>query len=165
MTNEKHIKKSTISNVLIGSLIVFVFLSISSIVFFFFFSSMYSTETNFSPQITIIPFFTPTSTAMVSETNNAEIIATPSITKNDQGFSIGLKVKVHGTGGDGLRVHQDVGQSSATIYLAQEDEIFTISDGPVINGGYEWWKIESTTSPNLSGWVVEDFIQIIVSTT
>jgi hypothetical protein len=163
MATEKNPKKEIIPNVLIGSLVVFIFLSISAIVFFLSISSLYPPITNYPPQITIITYNTPTTTSFINKVDNS--IATPTPKIDNQRFSKGLRVKVHGTGGDGLRVHQEAGQSSPTIYLAQENEILTINDGPVITGGFEWWKIESTSAEYFSGWVVEDFLQIMVSTT
>lgn len=70
---------------------------------------------------------------------------------------------VKGTGGDGLRIHQDAGQNSPTIYLAIDGDLFTIADGPIVTGGYVWWKIESTSAEKISGWAAEDFLQIQIS--
>lgn len=116
---------------------------------------------DYSPQFTIIPYRTSTAILSLEKTNDSRSASTPN--GSDQRFSSGLKVKVYGTGSDGLRIHQAAGQSSPTIYLAPEGSVFIVIDGPIVTGGFAWWKIEDKENGNIKGWVVEDYLQIVLN--
>jgi len=154
--NKNRIDKKIL---LTNSLIVFLFLVVISIVFVFFLRYLYPPSVNQPPQVTVIGYKTPT---IESQEKNGLIIT---VTQNipPQKYSKGLKVKIQGTGGEGLRIHQDAGQGSPTIYLAQDGEIFIVNEGPVVSGGYVWWKIESTTPEKIIGWAVEDYFAIVIN--
>ena len=158
--NKKH-NPLHLRTILFSSLIVFLFLAFVSLGLIFLLTSYYPSEQNFLPQITIIAYDTPTTAANDDE---SFISATATTDLRLQNFSKGLKVIIHGTGGDGLRIHQEPGESSPTIYLAAEGDLFSIEEGPTLTGGYIWWKIKSLLHEKMSGWAAEDFLQIAINT-
>lgn len=157
---QKH-NSPSLRTILISSLIVFLFLAIVTTGLILFLTSYYPAEQIVLPQITIIGYDTPTTATKDDETF---LSATATTDVRLQNYSKGLKVKIHGTGGDGLRIHQDPGENSPTIYLAAEDDLFSIEDGPILTGGYIWWKIKSLFNEKINGWAAEDFLRIAINT-
>jgi hypothetical protein len=162
MANQKEHNSKILWTILISSLIVFLFLVILAAGLFFYLTNNYPAEQNIMPQITVVAYDTPTSMSAWNETPQS---ATPTSNALKQTFSKGLKVKIHGTGGDGLRIHQEPGENSPTIYLASEGEIFIVEDGPILKGGYIWWKIVSFQYEKTNGWAAEDFLQLVINST
>jgi hypothetical protein len=146
---------------LISSIVVFSFLVVATYILIISFSSLYAPTSNRNIQVTIIAYNTQTPTP---PTNGNQFVPTATQNLVGQKYSIGLRVKVQGTGGEGLRIHQAVGQESPTIYLANDGDLFSIADGPVMTGGYVWWKIRSLSPGEVIGWAAEDFLQIEIST-
>jgi hypothetical protein len=158
--NQKQ-KSHNLRTVFISSLVVFLFLGIVTSGLILLMTNYYPPEKIILPQITVIAYDTPTTATKYDE---AVPSATATIDVRLQNFSKGLKVKIHGTGGDGLRIHQDPGENSPTIYLASEGDLFSIEDGPTLAGGYIWWKIKSLLNEKMNGWAAEDFLQIAINT-
>jgi len=75
--------------------------------------------------------------------------------------SLGNAVVVNGTGQDGLRMRSAPGTDAAVLYVANENEYFTIVDGPVIKDSLIWWKIQSLSDAQKSGWSVQDYLASI----
>jgi hypothetical protein len=73
---------------------------------------------------------------------------------------VGMQAIVSGTGGRGLRMRQNPGSESVVNFLALEGERVEITDGPVIEDGYIWWKLISLDDPAKTGWSVQDFLEI-----
>lgn len=145
--------------IIISSFTVFIFLLAVFAAFVVLVGKYYPTEQNFVPQITIITYDTPT---ISLEKDRAYLSATATTDVILQKFSKGLKVKIHGTGDDGLRIHQDPGEKSPTIFLAAEGDLFSIEEGPMFIGGYIWWRIKSNLDEKINGWAAEDFLQIAI---
>lgn len=158
--NQKH-NPPNLRTIIISSLIVFLFLAIVTAGLIILMAYYYPSEQTVLPQITVIAYDTPTTTTKDDETF---LSATATTDGRLQNFSKGLKVKIHGTGGDGLRIHQDPGENSPTFYLASEGDLLIIEDGPTLAGGYIWWKIKSLLNEKISGWAAEDFLQIVINT-
>jgi hypothetical protein len=161
MFENKKQNSLNLRTIIISSLVVFIFLTAVFTVFIFFLAIYYPQEQNILLQITIIAYDTPT---ILAEDNDIFLSATATANVVLHKFSNSLKVKIHGTGGDGLRIHQEPGENSPTIYLAAEGDFFTIEEGPTLLGGYVWWKIKSLLDEKTSGWAAEDFLQIAIST-
>lgn len=157
--NQKH-NPANLRTLLISSLIVFLFLAIVTAGLILLMTYYYPREQVVLPQITVIAYDTPTTATKDDETI---LSATATTDGRLQNFSKGLKVKIHGTGGDGLRIHQEPGENSPTIYLASEGDLFIIENGPTLTGGYIWWKIKSLLNEKISGWAAEDFLQIAIN--
>ncbi len=73
-------------------------------------------------------------------------------------IALGMNVKVADTGNEGLRMRSGAGIDQPTIFLAQEEELFRIIDGPKILDSLIWWKIEALNDPNKVGWSVQDYL-------
>jgi hypothetical protein len=154
-------KKPFISRtVVISGLLIFIILFIGIVFTATLFTLPQNVSMVFESDVTIIAYstFTP---AIDPQIDNS--LSTPTLDPKYIIFARGLKVIVQGTGGEGLRIHQTAGQDSPTIYLANESDLFVIIDGPVITGGYVWWRIKSSRAENILGWVVQDFLQLDIS--
>ena len=73
-------------------------------------------------------------------------------------ISLGMTVQVTGTGQDGLRMRTEPGTDETVLFLANEGEIFTIVDGPVIRDSLIWWKIQALDEAQKTGWSVQDYL-------
>jgi hypothetical protein len=74
---------------------------------------------------------------------------------------IGSNVEVQGTGGAGLRVRQNPGLGQRVLFLANENEIFLVNDGPIEMDGYTWWYLVSPSDATRVGWGVTDYLQVV----
>jgi len=105
----------------------------------------------------ITPYQSPTtistSTQIVASTPLAENTSIPGV------FSINMKVRVQFTGEEGLRIHKDPNIESQVLAVARENSLWIIIEGPTINEGRIWWKVQSLEN-GLSGWAVQDYLSI-----
>lgn len=161
MSEKKKQNPHLFYTIIISGLVVFMFLTAVFIAFIFLLTKYYSPAQNIFPQITIFAYDTPTT---YMKDNGLSISATVTTDALLHKFSKGLNVKVIGTGGDGLRIHQEPGEFSPTILLASEGDLFIIEEGPTLVGGYIWWKVKSLLNEKAIGWAAEDFLQISIST-
>lgn len=76
-------------------------------------------------------------------------------------ISKGDYVQVSGTGGDGLRLHESAGVSSAVKYIALEAEVFIVKDGPVDMDGYTWWMLQDPYTENAAGWGASNYLVVV----
>ena len=102
------------------------------------------TETQPAP--TTIPLPTPTSTSEVPPPQPPGVIA------------VGSYVEVTGTGTVGLRLHSSPNLDSNTDFLAGDNEIFKVTDGPRQADDYTWWFLVSPSDENRRGWAVANYI-------
>jgi len=80
-------------------------------------------------------------------------------TSNPPGvFSLGMKVHVFKTDGDGLIIRSSAGFNGIPIYLGLEMEEFEIIEGPKIIDSEIWWRIASIEDPQKVGWAVQDYL-------
>lgn len=70
-------------------------------------------------------------------------------------------VQVNGTGVDGLRVRDEPGLNSKTLFVAIEAEVFKVTDGPREIDGYMWWQLLSPSNGQHQGWAVANFLVAI----
>jgi len=76
-------------------------------------------------------------------------------------ISKGGKVRITGTGGDGLRLRDNPGLSGKVLILGKENEIFQVLDGPADADGYIWWLLVNFEDNTQKGWGVSDFLQVV----
>ena len=147
--------------VFISGIIVFIFLLIGIAIFAFLILFPLGNTQNVDPDITIIAYSTktPILNNLIDKANS-----TPTRDSKNIIFAKGLKVIIQGTDGEGLRIHQLAGQNSPTIYMANEGDLYIISDGPIITGGYVWWQIKSLAIEEIEGWAAQDFLQLKMNT-
>ena len=80
-------------------------------------------------------------------------------TSNPPGvFSLGMKVHIFKTDGDGLIIRSSAGFTGIPIYLGLEREEFEIIEGPKIIDSEIWWRIASIEDPQKVGWAVQDYL-------
>ena len=149
-----------LKTVFISGIIVFIILLIGIVILASLFSFPLNNSQIIKSEITIIAYSTRTP---VLYTSIDKVISTPTLDSKNIIFAKGFKVIIHGTGGEGLRIHQLAGQDSPTNYLANEGYLYIISDGPIITGGYVWWQIKSLIAEEIVGWVVQDFLQVKIN--
>ena len=75
--------------------------------------------------------------------------------------SLEMTVKVAGTEQNGLRMRSEPGTDKSVIFLANEGEIFTIVDGPVIKDSLIWWKLQGLDDGQKLGWSVQDYLAAV----
>lgn len=72
---------------------------------------------------------------------------------------VGGTVRVEGVDEQGLNVRSSPAlNGSSILFLADEGEIFNVIEGPTQSDGFTWWRIQSATDPNRSGWAVSNFL-------
>jgi len=76
-------------------------------------------------------------------------------------IAIGDYVQVSGTGGDGLRLHNNAGVSTKVNYVAKESEVFIVKDGPIDADGFVWWELEDPYNNNTVGWGVANYLAVL----
>ncbi|TFG73492.1 MAG: hypothetical protein E4H27_00665 [Anaerolineales bacterium] len=74
------------------------------------------------------------------------------------GLGIGVRVKISGTGNVGLSIRAEASTEAERRAVAQEGDIFLITDGPVEAGDLLWWHIKDEGDPNLVGWAAADYL-------
>lgn len=108
---------------------------------------------------TLIP--APTSTALPGILQVSTSTPTTDPLLNPTGIRVGGYVQVFGTGGEGLRLRARPGTSSPVMFLAMEEEVFQVLDGPVPADGYVWWFLQASYDKNRNGWAAADFLKIV----
>ena len=76
-------------------------------------------------------------------------------------ITLGGYVQVSGTGGDGLRLHNNAAVASKVNYFAKEAEVFIVKDGPVNADGYIWWELEDPYTTTTVGWGVANYLSVV----
>jgi hypothetical protein len=77
------------------------------------------------------------------------------------GGSVGLGdlVEVVGTGVGGLRLRSTAGLNGEVRFLAVENEVLRVEDGPVELDGYVWWFLVNPYSTDKQGWGAVDYLR------
>mgnify|MGYP000849582203 CR=1 FL=1 len=112
-----------------------------------------------SPVVTVIP------APPIIDTPTPQLTAEPSATQQEglppdpgAALSVGMTVRVTGTGGDGLRLRREPGTSTTPIFLGAENEVFVIKSGPESVDGYTWWYLEAPYDSTRAGWAVANYL-------
>jgi hypothetical protein len=87
--------------------------------------------------------------------------ASPSTPTPSGDIAIGNYVQVSGTGGDGLRLHNNANVGSKVNYVAIDAEVFIVMDGPIEADGYIWWELQDPVSKNAVGWGVANYLSVV----
>lgn len=92
----------------------------------------------------------------------------PTITPEQPGlpqdsFQHGQLVTVFGTGGDGLRLRNQPNLDGIISFLALENEVLRVNDGPVHSDGYVWWYLVNPYDNNKAGWGVANYLRSLDS--
>lgn len=100
---------------------------------------------------TAIPQFQPEATVPLPTPQPS-----PSLPPGD--FAIGGRVSVVGVGASGLNVRSAPGYAGTPLFLAYEDDVFALVDGPQNADGLEWWKLEDPNDPSRVGWAARNYL-------
>lgn len=113
---------------------------------------------NPSPVVTKIAVSTQTPNLITS----GSIEPTTSTNKIDgNGISIGSYVEISGTGGVGLKMRLDPGKDSTPQFIAMENEVFEVKDGPRLSDDITWWLLVAPYDINRKGWAAGQYLTII----
>jgi hypothetical protein len=74
---------------------------------------------------------------------------------------VGSYVQVSGTGGDGLRLHENASVSGKVNYIAIDSEVFIVKDGPINADGYIWWELQDPFNDKAGGWGVANYLSVV----
>lgn len=85
-------------------------------------------------------------------------IPSPSLPPGD--FRIGAAVRVVGVGTSGLNVRSEPGTGSSARFLAYDDDVFVLVDGPQSVNGLEWWRIEDPDDASRYGWAARNYLMV-----
>jgi hypothetical protein len=116
------------------------------------------------PILTILPWATAPVEIQVEETANQTAIPSPSPTPPSSpkdNFQNGQLVTVVGTEGDGLRLRNQPSIEGSISFLAFENEVFQVLDGPMTADGYQWWYLINPYDASKSGWAVANYLRSI----
>ena len=86
-------------------------------------------------------------------------IPSPSLPPGD--FVIGAQVRVVGVGTNGLNIRSSPGLDGTPRFLAAEDEVFVIVDGPQNVDSLEWWRVEDPDDSERFGWAARNYLEIV----
>jgi hypothetical protein len=101
-----------------------------------------------------IPTMTSTSVSPTIEVNSTQSIQSDLI-------KTGSYVQITGTGGVGLRIRLAPGIDSASQFIAKENEVFLVKDGPVEKGGITWWLLIASYDNNRQGWAAGQYLAVV----
>ncbi len=71
----------------------------------------------------------------------------------------GLRVFVADTGGAGLNLRAAPSLQAESLLIAQEGTTFQLLQGPLKVDGFQWWRLQKTDDPQITGWAVEQYLR------
>ncbi|MCS7010276.1 MAG: hypothetical protein N2049_07605 [Anaerolineales bacterium] len=77
-------------------------------------------------------------------------------------FRPGVYVQVN-TQGSALRIRAEPSLNAPPLFLAFDEEVFLITDGPRQADGYWWWYLTASYDASRAGWAVQDYLTVISS--
>jgi hypothetical protein len=110
--------------------------------------------------VTVIPAQSIPPTIVPTATLAPEMAATLANLPPDPGGKIqaGISVHISGTGGDGLRVRRDPGIQGDPLFLAAENEEFSVTAGPQVVDQLTWWYIVAPYDEQRQGWAAANYL-------
>lgn len=113
-----------------------------------------------TPEVTLLA--APTQTQVLSlPTSTAAPTSMATETLPEGAIVVGDYVKVIGTEGVGLRMRSDPGTTSTVLFMAMDEEVFLVIEGPVEEDGYVWYQLEAPYDETRTGWSADAFLTLI----
>ncbi|HVO69359.1 MAG TPA: SH3 domain-containing protein, partial [Aggregatilineaceae bacterium] len=85
----------------------------------------------------------------------------PSSTLPPGRFGIGVTVQVVGVGSSGLNMRSEPGLEGTPRFLAAEEDVFVIVDGPQTVDEVEWWRLEDPNDSSRFGWAARNYLMAV----
>lgn len=78
-------------------------------------------------------------------------------------ITIGVLVKVVGVGATGLNIRSapGTGDTNTPRFVAQEESVFVVVEGPQTADGLEWWRLEDPDDSQRYGWAARNYLEVI----
>jgi hypothetical protein len=76
-------------------------------------------------------------------------------------ISIGSFVQISGTDGAGLRIRLEPGIENVPQFIAMENEVFEVKDGPEYVDEFTWWFLVAPYNNNRKGWAAGTYLTVI----
>jgi hypothetical protein len=115
-----------------------------------------------SPPTAVLNVISASTATPIPPTSTATLPPTPTMPLPPSPIpgviGVGAYVQVTGTGVDGLRIRDQPGLNSKTLFVAIEAEVFQVTDGPREVDGYTWWQLLSPSNQQHQGWAVANFL-------
>lgn len=71
-------------------------------------------------------------------------------------ITVGIRVRVSGTGATQLRLRAGPGTNYATLLIVPDGTTLKVLEGPESQDGYQWWRLQM--DDGTIGWAVEQFL-------
>lgn len=109
------------------------------------------------PPPTGLPVVPPTAIPQTPTTAPSPI---PTVLPTPPGdITVGIRVRVVGTGVDKLRLRSGPGLNYVTVTLVDDGHEFQVLEGPQSANGYQWWRLED--SDGTIGWAAANWLEPI----
>jgi hypothetical protein len=108
------------------------------------------------------PVITKLSVPTLTSTSISPIIdlgATQSIQSGE--IAVGRYVQITGTGGVGLRFRLSPGINSTPQFIAKENEVFSVIEGPIEKDDITWWLLVASYDKNRQGWAAGQYLTVV----
>jgi len=151
--------KKTLPGILIGGFSAILCLAAVAIAIQFI-PSPKVTADSLPSLVTVIPAESIPPTIVPTATLAPEMAATLANLPPDPGGKIqtGISVHISGTDGDGLRVRRDSGIQGEPLFLAAENEEFSVTEGPQVVDQLTWWYIVAPYDDQRQGWAAANYL-------
>lgn len=100
----------------------------------------------------------PTATPYIAPTETPLPEPTPAAAAPTGPITIGMRVVIVGTGGNGLNFRREPSISAEKIRSLPEGTIYEVIGGPQPDGTYTWWQLRDPTDGAI-GWGVQNYMR------
>jgi hypothetical protein len=101
----------------------------------------------------------PTATPYVAPTETPLPQATAGALQPGGPISVGSRVVIVDTGGNGLNFRREPTTSAEKIRSLPDGNIYEVVGGPQDGGGYTWWQLKDPSDGTI-GWGVQNYLRL-----
>lgn len=146
--------------VVVGFIVGFIILFVAGGLGILWFTGLLFPPMQKTAVFTIIPLSSPTINHIMRTADGNNISGGDSSDSNEL-ISVGTYVQIKGTGAVGLKIRTDPGLGGEVQFVAMENEVFFVSDGPVQKDGITWWRLTATYDKNRQGWAAGQYLAVV----